>query len=211
MMFQKDEEIERLHEKVEALINRPPSAQLNSEKEAIQRLRMVSTIIPYNCSLNLHWVWSENYSVQKVKEREQQIRHLAEQLHEATQELNNNTKVIQNLQVELPHGGSGEETDRVLRSYEKKLRKLESKVEKRGLALGAAEKEAEEKTREIVVLSARLREYEAGQYGLSDAVAEIKDLKGQLRIRDRDLLKLTQEVNQFQVRPRCYPRPRTLL
>lgn len=40
MMFQKDEEIERLHSKVEALLNQPP--KVTQDSEGFQRLKLVT-------------------------------------------------------------------------------------------------------------------------------------------------------------------------
>lgn len=44
----------------------------------------------------------------------------------------------------------------------------------------------------------QLREYEAGVYGLSDAVAQIKELKKQKKVRDRHIEQLVQAGNQLQ-------------
>jgi centrosomal protein CEP290 len=44
----------------------------------------------------------------------------------------------------------------------------------------------------------QLREYESGEYGLAEAVSEIKDLRQQCRIRDRQIEELVQTSNNLQ-------------
>jgi len=43
-----------------------------------------------------------------------------------------------------------------------------------------------------------LRKYESGDYGLAEAVSEIKELRQQLRIRDRQIEELVQASNKLQ-------------
>lgn len=44
----------------------------------------------------------------------------------------------------------------------------------------------------------QLREYESGEYGLAEAVGEIKELRQQCRIRDRQIEELVQTSNKLQ-------------
>jgi centrosomal protein CEP290 len=44
----------------------------------------------------------------------------------------------------------------------------------------------------------QLREYESGEYGLAEAVSEIKELRQQRRIRDRQIEELVQTSNKLQ-------------
>ena len=48
-----------------------------------------------------------------------------------------------------------------------------------------AEEDAQDKDKQLAELLEKMRLYESGQYGLSDAVAEIKECKLQMQIRDR--------------------------
>ena len=43
-----------------------------------------------------------------------------------------------------------------------------------------------------------LRKYESGEYGLAEAVSEIKELRQQRRIRDRQIEELVQASNKLQ-------------
>lgn len=58
-----------------------------------------------------------------------------------------------------------------------------------------AEREAVLKDKQISELLARLREYEMGEYGLSEAVTEIKECKRLLRLRDREIESLADQLN----------------
>lgn len=44
----------------------------------------------------------------------------------------------------------------------------------------------------------QLREYESGEYGLAEAVGEIKELRRQRRVRDRQIEELVQSSNKLQ-------------
>jgi hypothetical protein len=44
----------------------------------------------------------------------------------------------------------------------------------------------------------QLREYESGEYGLAEAVSEIKELRQQRRVRDRQIEELEQASNTLQ-------------
>lgn len=61
------------------------------------------------------------------------------------------------------------------------------------------EREAEMESSEHALLLARIHSYESGEYGLSEAITEIKDLKNQIRVRDRQVESVTQEINILQM------------
>lgn len=44
----------------------------------------------------------------------------------------------------------------------------------------------------------QLREYESGEYGLAEAVSEIKELRQQRRVRDKQIEELVQASNKLQ-------------
>ncbi len=63
--------------------------------------------------------------------------------------------------------------------------------------LKECEQHAADKERELAEVARRMREYEAGDYQLQEAVDEIKGLKGQIRVRDRDIENLTKSLNKL--------------
>ncbi|KAJ3083752.1 hypothetical protein HK102_000920, partial [Quaeritorhiza haematococci] len=60
------------------------------------------------------------------------------------------------------------------------------------------DEQLEEKERELVDLRKRMEQYEKGTYGLKEAVREIKELKLQISIRDKEITTLTKSVNDFE-------------
>jgi centrosomal protein CEP290 len=60
-----------------------------------------------------------------------------------------------------------------------------------------SEEHAGQKEKELSELLNRMREYESGDYQLQQAVNEIKGLKSQIKIRDRDIENLTKNVNKI--------------
>lgn len=87
----------------------------------------------------------------------------------------------------------------MVRSLQSRIKKLEDKLIKREQQLKIIEREAEEESSEHAALLARIHAYESGEYGLSEAISEIKDLKNQIRIRDKQVETVTQEINILQM------------
>ena len=59
------------------------------------------------------------------------------------------------------------------------------------------EEQAAVKEKELIEALTRIREYESGDYQLQQAVAEIKTLKNQIKVRDRDIENLINNVNKL--------------
>ena len=74
---------------------------------------------------------------------------------------------------------------------------LERMVREGEERLKECEQHAADKERELAEVARRMREYEAGDYQLQEAVDEIKGLKGQIRVRDRDIENLTKSLNKL--------------
>ncbi|KAJ1542105.1 hypothetical protein HK096_009659, partial [Nowakowskiella sp. JEL0078] len=60
-------------------------------------------------------------------------------------------------------------------------------------------KKCEERERECIEIAKKLDQFENGVYGLTDAVREIKTLKLQKSIRDKEIANLTLKINDFQL------------
>lgn len=59
------------------------------------------------------------------------------------------------------------------------------------------EEQAAVKEKDLIEALTRIREYESGDYQLQQAVAEIKALKNQIKVRDRDIENLINNVNKL--------------
>ena len=80
---------------------------------------------------------------------------------------------------------------------EQKIVFLEKMLQESETRLNRAEQHSSEKERELAEALGRMREYESGDYQLQQAVNEIKSLKSQIKVRDRDIEELTKSVNKL--------------
>lgn len=178
MMSDKDSEIERLNAKIATLmqnLSHTSPSQLDSERSKIAILD------------------------KKLVEREHQIALLNEQLFQATEEIESNTKIIQSLQEKLTYSQDPKKAENFIKNLQSSIKKLEEKLHLKEEHLKEVEKEAEDRSKQMTILMARMTSYENSQYGLPEAVAEIKDLKNQLKIRDKQIESWTQEINVLQM------------
>eukprot|EP00912_Choanoflagellata_sp_UC4_P000234 UC4_evm2s146 len=118
----------------------------------------------------------------KIAQREAEINELGRLLNEATSEL---SVLEQKIKTEKPNIIPGEQT----------LENLQKIVDMKDDELRRLEQLNREREKEFVEVSVRLNEYENNNYGLADAVAEIKKVKGDIIARDTEIGDLLQEVS----------------
>ncbi|XP_051825334.1 centrosomal protein of 290 kDa-like, partial [Antechinus flavipes] len=139
---------------------------------------------------------------QGIQERDGQIKMLTEQIEQYTKEMETNTLIFEDLRNELRHK-RGSSTVFQLNHFvemQSKLQNLEQKNKDAERTAELAEADAREKDKELVETLKRLKDYEAGLYGLEEAVAEIKTYKSQVKIRDREIEALTAEMNKLELK-----------
>ncbi|XP_027698300.1 centrosomal protein of 290 kDa [Vombatus ursinus] len=139
---------------------------------------------------------------QGIQERDGQIKMLTEQVEQYTKEMEANILIIENLRSELRQNRGSSSVSQMNHFVEMqtKLRNLETKNKDAERAAELAEADAREKDKELVEALKRLKDYEAGLYGLEDAVAEIKTYKSQVKIRDQEIEALTTEMNKLELK-----------
>ncbi|KAF1537394.1 hypothetical protein FQV20_0006990, partial [Eudyptula albosignata] len=137
---------------------------------------------------------------QGVQERDAQIRLLTEQVEQYTKEMEQNAFVIEELTNDLQKdkGHSSVAQQNRIGDMQEKLKMLEERTKEAEKSAASAEADAREKDKELVEALKRMRDYELGIYGLEEAVAEIKDLKKQIKIRDHEIESLIKEVNKLE-------------
>ncbi|PIO39909.1 hypothetical protein AB205_0172240 [Aquarana catesbeiana] len=136
---------------------------------------------------------------QGVQERDNQIKMLTDQLEQYTKEMESHSLHTENLKQQLKinkgdpqHYQSGE--------FQAKLQLMDQKLREAERIAELAENDARQKDKDLVDALNRMRDYEAGVYGLEEAVAEIKDLKTQMNLRDREIEALTTDVNRLELK-----------
>ncbi|XP_074868278.1 centrosomal protein of 290 kDa [Carettochelys insculpta] len=139
---------------------------------------------------------------QGVQERDSQIRLLTEQVEQYTKEMEKNALIIEDLKNELQKdkGLSSLAQQNRIGEIQEKLQLLEERTKEAERAAELAESDAREKDKELIEALKRMRDYEMGIYGLEDAVAEIKDLKKQIKIRDHETEGLIKEINKLELK-----------
>uniref|UniRef100_A0A8B9N3I4 Centrosomal protein 290 n=1 Tax=Accipiter nisus TaxID=211598 RepID=A0A8B9N3I4_9AVES len=139
---------------------------------------------------------------QGMQERDAQIRLLTEQVEQYTKEMEQNAFVIEELKNDLQKdtGHSSLAQQNRIGDMQEKLKILEERTKEAEKSAELAEADAREKDKELVEALKRMRSYELGIYGLEEAVAEIKDLKKQIKIRDHEIETLIKEVNKLELK-----------
>ncbi|XP_053361677.1 centrosomal protein of 290 kDa isoform X3 [Clarias gariepinus] len=139
---------------------------------------------------------------QAVQERDQQIKLLSERVDQYTGEMEKNALLIEELKKPLKRdkGPCSNPQQRKLDDLSAKLQAAEKRAEQAERSAHLAESDAHHKDQELSETLSRIRLYESGTDGLVAAVAEIKETKNQVRIRDREIETMTKEINQLELK-----------
>ncbi|XP_068132936.1 centrosomal protein of 290 kDa isoform X2 [Hyperolius riggenbachi] len=175
ILASKDEEIMEYQQMVHNLREKLKVAQLDADKNSVLALQ------------------------QGLQERDNHIKMLTEQLEQHTKEMESHSLHIEDLKRQLkpniggPHYTQDKEFQAKLLLMDQKLREAERVAE-------LAENDARQKDKDLADALKRMKEYEAGVYGLEDAVAEIKELKTQINIRDGETQAMTADINKLEIK-----------
>lgn len=136
---------------------------------------------------------------QAVAEKDEKIKMLGKELEKASKEMHGVASYAEEVKALSEKG--------VPSAYQqKRIKELNSTLQREqveGLQVKErmimAEEAAAAKDKQLNDLLARMMQYERGEYGLSEAVQEIKDCKAQIRIRDQNIEDLTSQVNNLEI------------
>ncbi|XP_074654662.1 centrosomal protein of 290 kDa-like [Tubulanus polymorphus] len=177
ILAEKDSEVVEYHLQVQKLKEQLLAANMDTEKASVAVLSKA------------------------VEERDRQVEILKDKLDQATSEIQTSTAVIEDLRDELSKTGRGPSDKNVqrIRELQSKLLQSEENFKDAEYRRTQAEDDAEKKDRDLSEALERMRQYELGEYGLPEAVAEIKEHKMNVSIRDRQIEDLTQQVNKCEM------------
>nr|XP_034983154.1 centrosomal protein of 290 kDa isoform X2 [Zootoca vivipara] len=178
ILASKDEEIIEYQQMMLTLREKLKMAHLDADKSSVMALQ------------------------QGVQERDSQIKLLTEQVEQYTKEMEKNAMIIEDMKRELQREKSLPSSVQQghIGDIQGKLHMLEQKTKEAEMVAELAEADAREKDKELIDTLKRMRDYESGIYGLEDAVAEIKVLKKQIKIRDHEIETLIKDVNKLELK-----------
>ncbi|CAN9498923.1 unnamed protein product [Ophioblennius macclurei] len=139
---------------------------------------------------------------QAVQDRDNQIKMLCEQLARYTKEMEENAVFMEGLKTSTmkDRGLSSSSQQRKVENLKSKLEAAERKAAEAERAVKLAEAHAEDKDKALLEATNRLSQYESGTYGLKAAVAEIKECKSQIMLRDCEVEAMTKDINLLSMR-----------
>ncbi|XP_066992287.2 centrosomal protein of 290 kDa isoform X2 [Anabrus simplex] len=175
VLEKKDAETEELQSRLTHLVAQAPSIQIDTERSRVALL------------------------TQTLQRREDQVEDLQKQLAQATKELNESAAIIEQFKAQRTKRNVTAFVDATTVSkLKKQLQEAEDRIEFLEGKLKDAEEDAELKAAEATEMLVQLREYESGEYGLMEAMSEIKELRKQCRVRDKQIEELVQAANKME-------------
>eukprot|EP00741_Cyanophora_paradoxa_P015620 tig00020903_g15079.t1 len=135
---------------------------------------------------------------EKIGTKEERIKQLELELEDANSELEALSEALVKVHDDA-RSSNIRELEHQTKELEESRRMAVERSREREEAVESANKlvqELQERNEQIVQLRARLHQYEQGVYGLTEAVREIKELKGRIQVRDQDIATLTKQVNE---------------
>ncbi|XP_072257323.1 centrosomal protein of 290 kDa [Pyxicephalus adspersus] len=175
ILASKDEEITEYQQMVHNLREKLKVAQLDADKSNVLALQ------------------------QGVQERDNQIKMLTEQLEQYTKEMESHSLHVENLKQQMKLN-KGDIQHYQSEGFQAKLQLMDQKLREAERVAELAENDARQKDKDLADALKRMRDYEAGVYGLEEAVAETKELKTHINLRDREIQALTADINKLELK-----------
>ncbi|XP_070190390.1 centrosomal protein of 290 kDa-like [Littorina saxatilis] len=175
---QKDQQLAELQEQMFRMREQLIAANMDSDKASITALTQV------------------------LKEKDQQIEELTAQTNQYISEMEASAAMVEDLRAELSRAGAGggDRYQNKIRELQKELGNVKEHLKNTEEDAKKAEEDAKAKDKELNEALERMQQYERGEYGLEEAVMEIKEKKTQVNVRDRQIEELTQYINKAELK-----------
>ncbi|XP_020710825.2 centrosomal protein of 290 kDa isoform X2 [Athalia rosae] len=135
---------------------------------------------------------------QIINQRDQTIERLQSKLSEAVAEMNETTILIEKLKADAQKIENSNRR-KEQRSLLDKIQQSNEKILNLQNDLAQAERDAEVKSKELCDALVMLKKYENSEYGLADAIAEMKGLKDELRQKETHIEDLVNIINKMEM------------
>eukprot|EP00794_Sanderia_malayensis_P012922 gene12922-14254_t len=176
VLASKDEDLLELNKVVADLQNRLQAARMDTDKNLITELNMA------------------------CQEKDEKIKELKKSLEGATREMKMVTAKIEEVQEKSKkETGPSISQQSKIATLNQTLHQEQLMAQKEKETVVKLESDVIEKDKVISDLRARMMQYEMGQFGLPEAVQEIKEFRTQIKIRDKNIEDLTKSLNLAQM------------
>lgn len=175
IMSLKDEEINRRNQEIIELEKQLQASRMDSDRNAMIDLMEANT------------------------KKDEHIKELKKKLELATKDYEDVTDHINTLKSKSKDGAPSLYQQKKIQSLNMTLEREQSNTVRERERVMEIEQDVIDKDKEIAELTNRLIQYEQGQYGLAEAVLEIKDCRAQMRVRDKNIEDLTKNINDLHV------------
>ncbi|GFO27236.1 centrosomal protein of 290 kda-like, partial [Plakobranchus ocellatus] len=178
IMQEKDQQISDLQEHIFKLKEQLIASNMDSDRASVSALSEV------------------------LKDKDRQIAELTEKVDQFTAEMERNAAIIDDLNHELHRTGTtqGDRIQTRMRELQEENKYLKEQTKQLADDVKKADEDCRTKDKELSELLERMSQYEGGEYGLPEAVAEIKEGKNQIKIREREIEELTAYINKTELK-----------
>ncbi|XP_076803761.1 centrosomal protein of 290 kDa-like isoform X2 [Clavelina lepadiformis] len=134
----------------------------------------------------------------KLEVKEKELQELQTALNQAINDLEEQTAIVEDLRKDK---GTNRETlayKSQIKNLQAQIQRLETDSKEAEAQRTAAEQEAQENDTKLTEALKRVSLLESGQYGLTEAVDEIKEHKHRVELREKEIRDLTRQANQLE-------------
>ncbi|ELU00323.1 hypothetical protein CAPTEDRAFT_217708, partial [Capitella teleta] len=181
VLADKDERIYSLQEQLVQMREQLVAANMDTEKASVSML------------------------TKALEERDKQIAVLQVRVDEAAIALEGNAALMEDFNSHMNKNTNDPQMKKIttlkntLQSHETQLKDADKRALEASFLISLAEEDARAKDKQLSEVLERMSQYEQGIYGLPEAVTEIKDLKVQSSVKDRQVEELTQYINRVEM------------